>query len=79
MTGDEWADGGIRERLGRIEELDGQHALGVQHHAPQLRGGVRTHAHVILLALRRGMESTDAGMQSPLLWLTMEAAAYWES
>ncbi len=30
MTGDEWSGRRNSRRLGRIEELDGQHALGVQ-------------------------------------------------
>ena len=41
------------ESLGRIEQLDGKHSFRILNHSNEFGGGIRTHAHMILLPLRR--------------------------
>ena len=56
------------EGLGGVEELDGQHALGVLAHAVALGGGVATHADEVLLVLAAG-DAVDRAGSAELLAL----------
>jgi len=53
------------ERLRGIEQLDGQHPLGVEHHAVEFGGGVGAHAHMVFLPLRRGDRVDRGGHAQP--------------
>ena len=60
------------EGLSGVEELDGQHALGVLTHLVALGGGVATHADEVLLVLTAG-DAIDRAGRAELFALAHDA------